>query len=102
MGVVQNGDGGTKFMKLYASSLTVTLTLLLLNPVFADEDMRAMNVPAAREILINDFTTPTEWLEFAAVDFCYGGIVVDTETGEATELYAPCSEDAIEGNLDLA
>jgi hypothetical protein len=36
------------------------------------------------------------------VDFCYGGIVVDTETGEATELYAPCSEDAIEGNLDLA
>jgi hypothetical protein len=107
MGVVQNGDGGTKFMALYASLLTVTLTLLPLNPVLADANMRAMNVygllqPAAREISINDFTTPTEWREFAAVDFCYGGIVVDTETGEATELYTPCSEDAIEGNLDLA
>jgi hypothetical protein len=108
MGVVQNGDGGTKFMALYASLLTVTLTLLPLNSVFADEKItRAMNVhgllqPAAREISINDFTTPTDWLEFAAVDFCYRGIVVDTETGEATELYAPCSVDAIEGNLDLA
>jgi hypothetical protein len=95
-------------MALHASLLTVTLTLLLLNPGFADANIRgAMNVhgllqPPAREISINDFTTPTERLEFAAVDFCYRGIVVDTETGEATELYAPCSEDSIEGNLDLA
>jgi hypothetical protein len=90
-------------MALYSS----LLTMVLLNPVFADANMVAINVhgllqPAAREISINDFTRPTERLEFAAVDFCYRGIVVDTETGEATELYAPCSEDAIEGNLDLA
>jgi hypothetical protein len=76
-------------MALYPSLLTVALTMVLSNPVFADEK-------------ITDFTTPTERLEFAAVDFCYRGIVVDTETGEATEFYAPCSEDAIEGNLDLA
>jgi hypothetical protein len=80
-------------MARYSSLLAVTLPLVLLNPVFADE---------AREISLNDATTPTEWLEFAAVDFCYRGIVVDPETGEATEIYAPCSEDVIEGNLDLA
>jgi hypothetical protein len=94
-------------MALYSSLLTVTLTLVLLNPVFADVNMGAVNnhgllQPAAEKISINDSTKPTERLQFAAVDFCYGGIVVDSETGEVTELYTPCSEDAIEGNLDLA
>jgi hypothetical protein len=94
-------------MALYSSSLTVTLTMVLLNPVLADANIGAMNVhgllqPAAREISINNSTTPPERLEFAAVDFCYRGSVVDTETGEVTEFYTPCSEDAIEGNLDLA
>jgi hypothetical protein len=95
-------------MALYSSLLSVPLTMLLLNPVFADANITgAMNArgllqPAAREISINDSTTPTERLEFATVDFCYGGSVVDTETGEVVELYALCSEDAIEGDLDLA
>jgi hypothetical protein len=94
-------------MALYSSLLTVTLTLALLNPVFADVNMGVANVHGlleteAREISINDFTMPTERLQFAAVDLCYRGIVVDTETGEATELYTPCSEDPIDGNLDLA
>jgi hypothetical protein len=91
-------------MALYSTLLT--LTMVLLNPVFADTNMSAMNVhellqPAAREISINDFATPNAGLEFAAVDLCYRGRVVDSETGEVTELYTPCSEDAIEGNLDL-
>jgi hypothetical protein len=91
-------------MALYPSLLTV---LMLLNPVFVDANVGAMNVhgllqPAVREISINDFTTPAEQLKFAAVDLCYGGSVVDAETGEVTEIYALCSEDAIEGNLDLA
>jgi hypothetical protein len=91
-------------MALYSSLLT--FTTMLLSPVFADTTMGAMNVhgllqPAAREISINDFATPTARLEFAAVDLCYRGSVVDSETGEVTELYTPCSEDAIEGNLDL-
>ena len=94
-------------MALYSSLLSVTLSMVLLTPVFADAKVGAMNVlgvfqPAAREISINDFTTSSQRLEFAAVDFCYRGIVVDTETGEVTELYTPCSEDVIEGNLDLA
>jgi hypothetical protein len=92
-------------MALYSSLLT--LTTVLLNPVFADTNMGAMNIhgllqPAAHEISINDFATPNApRLEFAAVDLCYRGNVVDNETGEVTELYTPCSEDAIEGNLDL-
>jgi hypothetical protein len=94
-------------MALYSSLLSVTLTMVLLNPILANASAGAMNVhgllqPAAREISINDPTKPTERLEFAAVDFCYRGKVVDTETGEVTELYTPCSEDAIEANLDLA
>ena len=94
-------------MALYSRLLPVTLSMVLLNPVLADANVGAMNVhglfqPAADEISINDFTTSTQRLEFAAVDFCYRGIVVDAETGEVTELYTPCSEDAIEGNLDLA
>ena len=94
-------------MALYSSLLAVTLSMVLLTPVFADANVGAMNVrglfqPAAREISINDFTTSTQRLEFAALDFCYRGIVVDPETGEVTELYTPCSDDVIEGNLDLA
>jgi hypothetical protein len=81
--------------------------MVLLNPVFADANTDAVNVhglvqPAVREISINDSTTPTERLQFAAVDLCYRGSVVDMETGEVTEFYTPCSEDTIEGNLDLA
>jgi hypothetical protein len=87
-------------------SLTVILTLALLNPVLADINMGAPNVgllqSEAREISIDGFTTPAERLQLAAVDLCYRGIVVDPETGEATELYTPCSEDAVEGNFDLA
>jgi hypothetical protein len=91
-------------MALYPSLLTV---LLLFNPVFVDANVGGMNVqsllePEVREISINDFTTPAEQPKFAAVDLCYGGSVVDAETGEVTEIYALCSEDAIEGNLDLA
>jgi hypothetical protein len=91
-------------MALYSSLLSVTLTMVLLNPVFADAAMNVHGLfqPAAPEISINDSTKPTEQLQFAAVDLCYRGGVVDTETGEVTELYTPCSEDVIEGNLDLA
>jgi hypothetical protein len=91
-------------MGLHSSLLTV---LMLLDPAFVDANVGAMNVhgllqPAPHEILINDFATPNTRLEFAAVDLCYRGSVVDSDTGEVTELYTPCSEDAIEGNLDLA
>jgi hypothetical protein len=90
-------------MALDSNLLTVTLTMMLLNPVFADAAMSVHGLlqPAAGEISINHSTKPTAPLEFAAVDLCYRGSVVDSETGEVTELYTPCSEDAIEGNLDL-
>jgi hypothetical protein len=93
-------------MALFSSLLTVPLTLALLNPVLADTNMGATNAHGllqseVHDLSIDDFT-PTKRLQFTAVDLCYRGIVVDAETGEATELYTPCSEDPIEGNLDLA
>lgn len=86
-------------MALYSSWLIVVVTVALLNPVLASENETDAS---ASGIVVNGSNSLSERLEFAAVDFCYRGIVVDAETGEVTELYTPCSEDVIEGNLDLA
>jgi|RhiMetdeSRZDD1v2_1073273.scaffolds.fasta_scaffold48599_5 hypothetical protein len=85
-------------MALFSSLSAVALAAVLLDPVFVEENRAAAIV---REIAINNSVTPTARLELAAVDFCYRGTIADTETGEVIELYALCSEDAIEGNLDL-
>jgi hypothetical protein len=86
-------------MALYSSLSSMALAVVLLNPVFASENKTAA---IATAIAIDSSNEQIEALEFAAVDFCYRGSVVDTETGEIKELYELCSEDAIEGNIDLA
>jgi hypothetical protein len=40
--------------------------------------------------------------ELVAVDYCYRGSTIDPSTREIVDLYTLCSDDAIEGNLDLA
>jgi len=45
---------------------------------------------------------PSSSYEVVAVDYCYKGSTVDPTTGETVDLYVLCTEDPIEGNLDLA
>jgi hypothetical protein len=44
----------------------------------------------------------SERLMLAGVDYCYGGSLVDPNTGEVVELYVPCPEDGFEQNMDFA
>jgi hypothetical protein len=46
--------------------------------------------------------SPDQSLELAAIDYCYRGSAVDPTTGESVDLYTLCTDEAVEGNMDLA
>jgi hypothetical protein len=45
---------------------------------------------------------PRETIQFAAIDYCYAGSIIDPSTGEGVDLFVPCPEDGPEQNIDLA
>jgi hypothetical protein len=97
-------------LRRYLPSLSLA-ALLCGSPALAVENVpdagndADASARSAVEIMIDESAqpaVPTEGFEFAAVDFCYLGSIVDSDTGETMDVLGLCSDDAIGGNLDLA
>lgn len=94
-------------MKLYRYFLGAVMAgALLISPA----DLRAhydgsrpeIPGPSAMEGMTDEPSGAVEYYEFASVDLCYQGSIVDPDTGEIFDLFVHCIDDAIDGNLDLA
>jgi hypothetical protein len=96
---------GANIMKFYRYFLGAVMGgALLISPadLRAHYDGSRPEIPGPSAMEGMEEPSTVMYSEFAAVDLCYQGSIVDPDTGEILDLFVQCSDDAIEGNLDLA